>query len=207
MITDTEKTRIALYHWMLGKEYFIAAEAMAYAERTHVGFRKDGVTPAFAHQIWIANRIRTFNLPNEIMETCLILAFLHDTAEDYDVGFEEFTAKYGSIISDGVRRLTKKHRGIVIPKETYFNDLSLMASAAIVKGVDRLHNLSTMVGVFKVEKQMAYIAETMLFHLPMLKIARKNFPMYWQAFESIKQAIIDKIEMVQIILKLETSNA
>jgi (p)ppGpp synthase/HD superfamily hydrolase len=206
MLSNIEKTRIALYHWMLGKGFFIASEAMAYAENTHVGFRKDGVTPAFAHQIWIANRIRTFNLPDDVMELCLILAFLHDTAEDYDVGFEEFNAKYGAVVADGVRRLTKKHRGMVIPKETYFSDLALMAAAAIVKGVDRLHNLSTMIGVFNPAKQMDYIAETMLFHLPMLKKARKSFPMYWQAFESIKQAINDKMEMVNMILKLEAKS-
>lgn len=205
MLDNIEKTRISLYHWMLGKSFYMAAEAMNYAENTHIGFRKDGVTPAFAHQIWIANRIRTFNLTDEMMQTCLILAFLHDTAEDYNVGFEEFSVKYGVIIADGVKRLTKKYRNIVIPKETYFNDLSLMAASAIVKGVDRLHNLSTMVGVFKAEKQKDYIAETLLWHLPMLKKARKNFPMYWQTFESIKQAIIDKIEMIKMILILEQS--
>ena len=200
-LNHIEKTRIALYHWMLGKGFYTAAEAMDYAEHHHTGFRKDGKTPAFAHQIWIANRIRTFPLSDELMELCLILAFLHDTAEDYDVGFEEFHAKYGEKIAEGVRHLTKKHRGVVIPKDTYFLELSLDLAAAIVKGVDRLHNLSTMIGVFAVTKMHDYIVETKTYHLVMLKKARKNFPAYWQTFEAIKQAIEDKIEMVELLIK------
>lgn len=199
-LSNIQKVRIALYYWMIGKGFNTAAEVMNVAEKMHSGLRKDGVTPEFHHQISIANFIRTLNLPDHMMELCLCIAFLHDTAEDKDVGFEEIEHKYGVEIADGVKRLTKKHRGVVIPKETYFSELSKTVQSAIVKGVDRLNNLSTMVGVFTKEKQQKYIDETIEWHLPMLKEARKKFPQYEMAFENIKQHIKLNITLVQQML-------
>jgi (p)ppGpp synthase/HD superfamily hydrolase len=194
-----QKSRIALYYWMLGKGFVKACEAMTYAERLHDGVRKDKVTPEFAHQVWIANYLRTLPLDDVIMELCLIVAFLHDTSEDKGVSFEEISKLFGDVIADLVNRMTKKFRGVHVETDTYFERLAEKLVSALVKGVDRLHNIASMVDVFTIEKQKNYILETLQRHIPMLKLARKNFPRYEQAFENIKLGLEEHISLIQKI--------
>lgn len=198
-ITAHEKARIALYYWMIGREFYTAANAMSWAENLHSGVRKDKVTPEFAHQVWIANFLRTLPIDNETMHTALAVAFLHDTSEDKGVSFQEMTERFGEAVSNGVDRMTKKFRGEKVDTEVYFRRLSESFVASCVKGIDRLHNLSSMVGVFTIEKQKAYIAETKAYHLPMIKIARRRFPQYESAFENIKQSLMSRIELIEAI--------
>jgi (p)ppGpp synthase/HD superfamily hydrolase len=187
---DYARHRIALYYWLLGARFFRAARAMTWAEGFHSGTRKDGVTPEFAHQVWIANFLRTLPLPTEVMENCLVAAFLHDVCEDKDVGFGEIASLFGAETGDHVERLSKKHRGVSVPADVYFSRLGETVVSALVKGVDRAHNLGSMTGVFALEKQKAYIEETLAHHLPMLKTARRRFPEFEAAFENIKQILL-----------------
>jgi (p)ppGpp synthase/HD superfamily hydrolase len=187
---DYTRHRIALYYWLLGAKFFRAARAMSWAEGFHNGKRKDGVLPEFSHQVWIANFLRTLPLPAPLMEDCLVAAFLHDVCEDKDVGFGEIASLFGVDAGDHVERLSKKHRGVVVPAEVYFARLAESVVSALVKGVDRAHNLGSMTGVFSLEKQKAYIEETRACHLPMLKIARRRFPEHEAAFENIKQILL-----------------
>jgi (p)ppGpp synthase/HD superfamily hydrolase len=198
-VSNHEKTRIALYYFMLGRGYHTACRAMSYAESLHNGLRKDKVTPEFAHQVWIANFLRTLPLSNTILETALAVAFLHDTSEDKDVSFAEVARDFGPEVADGVDRMTKVFRGEKVNQEIYFRRLGETAVSALVKGVDRLHNLSSMVGVFSIEKQRAYIAETRAYHLPMLKVARKRFPEFEAAIENIKQSLNSRIDLIEAI--------
>lgn len=190
-----QKHRLALYYWILGAKFFRAAKAMTYAEALHDGTRKDGVLPEFSHQVWIANFLRTLPLPPELMEECLVAAFLHDVCEDKHVGFEEIENLFGSKTADHVERLSKKHRGVVVPYEIYFQRLSETVVSALVKGVDRVHNLGSMRGVFNLEKQKSYIAETKKHHLSMLKQARRRFPEHEAAFENIKQILLSHLNL------------
>ncbi len=198
-ITAHEKARIALYYWMIGREFYVSAQAMSYAEGLHNGVRKDKVTPEFAHQVWIANFLRTLPIDNETLHTALAVAFLHDTSEDKGVSFQEISERFNPQVALNVDYMTKKFRGEKVNTELYFERLASSYIAAIVKGVDRLHNLSSMVGVFTIEKQKAYIAETKQYHLPMIKIARRRFPQYESAFENIKQSLMSRIELIEAI--------
>lgn len=196
---DYEKHRVALYYWILGAQFFTAASAMTYAENLHDGMRKDGVMPEFSHQVWIANFIRTLPLPRPLMEECMLAAFLHDVCEDKNVGFEEIATRFGVKAADHTERLSKKHRGIEVEKLVYFSRLSESLVASLVKGVDRIHNLGSMVGVFTLEKQKAYIKETKEHHLLMLKKARRTFPEFEAAFENIKQTLLSRISLIEAI--------
>jgi (p)ppGpp synthase/HD superfamily hydrolase len=197
--TNHEKARIALYYFMLGRGYHNACRAMSYAEGLHNGMRKDKVTPEFAHQVWIANFLRTLPVSNSLLDIALAVAFLHDTSEDKDVSFAEVARDFGDEVADGVDRMTKVFRGDKVNTDLYFKRLGETAVSALVKGVDRLHNLSSMVGVFTIEKQRAYIAETRAYHLPMLKNARKRFPELEAAFENIKQSLNSRIDLIEAI--------
>jgi len=199
MSSGYEKQRIALYYFLMGAKMYRPMKAMTYAEGLHPGFRKDGQTPAFAHQVWIANMLRTLPLQEATMEEVLTLAFLHDTREDRGISFEEIERLFGLDIAEGVDRLTKKFRGHHVSQEIYFQRLAEHEAACLTKGVDRLHNIASMHGVFHEDKQKSYIEETIACHLPMLKQARRLFPHHEAAFENIKQNLLGRIELIQPI--------
>lgn len=202
-LAQHEKERIALRYWLLGRNYLAAAKAMQQAETLHSGFRKDGVTPEFAHQIWIANYLRTLPIPEQFLETLLIAAFFHDSAEDCDFPFEEIERNYGHDAGRLVRAMTKVYRGVKVPEATYFLGLENDPLAALGKGVDRLHNLSSMVGVFTRVKQEGYIDESETWHLPMIKKAQRKGPELEAAFENVKQNLRSRIALIRAIHEAE----
>lgn len=199
MLTSHEKLHLVIRYWLQGKGFHLALRAMDYGQSHHKGVRKDGVTPEFSHQIWIANLLRTLEGSVQDLEIVLAVAFLHDVPEDYDVSFEEIASRFGTAVAAPVRLLTKKHRGVVIPAPDYYAAIGGCRTAALVKGGDRIHNLGTMVGVFTREKQQAYIAEVREFILPALKRARRSFPEHEPAYENLKQALISRIDLIEAI--------
>ena len=199
MTTSYDKLEISLRYWLQGRRYFLALKAMDYAKKFHTGLRKDGVTPEFSHQVWIVNLLRTLESSLSQPEITLAAGFLHDVCEDYHVSFEEIAQRFGMEVAEAVRRLTKKHRGIVLPPQAYYDGVAECQVASLVKGVDRSHNLGTMVGVFTFQKQVLYIAEVRDLILPALKRARRAFPEQEAAYENIKQGLLSRISLIEAI--------
>lgn len=188
--------------WLLGKEYFKAVEALEFASKFHVGLRKDGVTPEFAHQIAIINYLRT--LPNlREREKVLIVTCLHDLVEDYDVSIELLRNKFGHEVVEAVLLLSKKIDDKKKATELYFSEIGANPIASIVKGGDRVHNHQTM-GIFTCKKQIEYISETETYILPMLKEARNSFPDQELAYENIKHALKGQIELLRLSIEAKT---
>lgn len=198
-IDNITKSRIALYYYLVGKGFTKALRAFNYAERFHSGTRKDGVTPEFAHQIWIANYARTLRIDDSILEDLFSVIFIHDVMEDFDVGFSEITEIFGERVSKSGQLMTKKHRGTQKPFDLYIDEISLDLIASIAKGIDRLHNITTMVGVFSVDKQKQYIDEVENHFYPMLKKARKNFPCHESVFINIQTNLESRIALIKAI--------
>ncbi len=191
------KHKNSLRAWLLGKEYYKAVEALEFASKYHIGFRKDG-SPEFEHQIAICCYVRTLaNLRNQ--QAALISAILHDVSEDYDVSFTELENKFDVEIAKTVFLLTKKFRGEKKEAKVYYHDISQHPIASIVKGADRIHNHQT-ISAFTREKQLEYINETENFVLPMLKEARNHFPDQELAYENIKHALKGQIEFIKLII-------
>lgn len=186
MTATHAKERIALRHWLLGREWFTAAEAMAYAEGHHAGLRKDGITPEFSHQIQIGLYLTTLTPHLLFPEATLTAAFLHDVCEDYDVEFAEITHRFGQQVSAAVHALTKVHKGIKRDPDEVKATQEACPIASIVKGADRIHNQSTMAGVFGPAKIREYIEETTEYILPMLKVARRTFPFQEGAYQNAR---------------------
>ena len=200
-VEQFQKLKIAMRYWLLGMSekdpmYMVALKAMEYAAEFHRNTRKDGITPEYMHQMEIAHYVRT--LHNSILYPAETIAatFLHDVAEDYDVGFEEIREKFGDIITNAVILLTKKHRGEKKTYDIYFGGMSKNPIASIVKGSDRINNLQSMIGVFTVEKQKSYIQEVETYFLPMLKQARRSFPEQEMAYENIKLMLESQCELI-----------
>lgn len=184
MTATHTKERIALRYWLLGREWFKAAEAFEFAEGHHNGFRKDGITPEFNHQIQIANYLTSLTPHLLHPEATLTVALLHDVCEDYAVNFSEIASLFGQQVADATHAMTKVHKGIKRHPDEVKAEQENCPIASVVKGADRIHNQSTMVGVFGPAKIAAYIDETETYILPMLKVARRRFPSQDGAYQN-----------------------
>jgi (p)ppGpp synthase/HD superfamily hydrolase len=198
-----EKQRVALRYWLLGAGHDRAYRALHYAATFHTGLRKDKQTPEFAHQVWIASHLRTLPVPAAEMDVLIASALLHDTPEDADVGFPEINRLFGPEVSETVRLLTKMHRGVRIPDEHYYQALSESARAMTIKGVDRLHNITSMVGVFTQAKQVAYMEEVDRLILPALHRARQAAPEWEPALQNISVNLKDRLALIRAIHEAE----
>ena len=188
---------ISMRYWLLGRNYYLALQALEYAAKIHTGTRKDGYTKEYAHQLAIGHYIRSISTSLECPEETLATVFLHDVCEDYDVGQEEIEARFGEMVTQAVWLLTKKFRGQAKPPSEYYHALSENKIASVVKGADRIHNVQSMIGVFTLEKQTEYVEETQIYILPALKEARRRFPRQEPAYENIKHMLTSQIELLQ----------
>ena len=195
------KKRIALRYWLLGAGYVRAAEAMDYAEQFHTGFRKDGVTPEFSHQVAIAGHVRTFALGLRHPEEAIITAFLHDVREDYDVPDARVRELYGDIVADAVGALTKEFEGTRFTEAEVFANIAQDPVASVVKLCDRIHNHSTMVGVFSRSKVEEYIEETRTHFFPMVKRARRHFSDQEPVYEALTLTLGTQLDLLDAVLQ------
>lgn len=192
-MTQYDKMKMALRYYLLGKGWYVAVDALEFGESIHTGLRKDGVTPEFEHQIRIAHYIRTLDVmyPEETIAATL----LHDVREDYNIADRELIRRFGQTITTACILLDKNGK----EKEAYFQGMAGDAISSLAKGGDRIHNLQTMVGVFKREKQLAYVEEVRTYFFPMLKEARRSFPQQERAYENIKHMLESQIELIEVI--------
>ena len=196
------KLKIALIHYLAGRNYFKSLKALAFAEKHHQGFRKDGKTPEFQHLIEVALHATTLrDLINE--EETITSALLHDVREDYGVSHDEITDLFGPSVSDAVERLSKITNEVKKTPNFYFAELTASPIASIVKGCDRAHNFQSMPKVFSKEKQLNYLKEGEELFMPMLKEAAKKFPEQWLAYQNIRHHL--KAQMALIHHSIEAS--
>lgn len=209
--TNPDKAKLYVRSYLEGRKFFKALLAMQICLAKHNGFRKDGATPEWFHQVSIVMYLITLEdtlvryTGEDQVELFYIVAFLHDVVEDNDYPIESVEVSFGKDVADAVALISKK--GIYannFKKSTadYYAAMANNCLASIVKGCDRVHNLQTMTGVFTFEKQAAYMAECEDFILPMLKVARNIFPEVKAAYENIKHMM-----RMQIMLISEVVNA
>jgi len=205
-VVDTyTKQFIAMRFWLLGRNYFLALDALEYASKLHTGKRKDGKTQEYFHQLSIGRYVKSIATSLEYPEKTLATVFLHDVCEDYEIGFEEIESRFGAEISQAVRLMTKKFRGYRKPDAEYYREIGESKIASVTKGADRVHNIQTMVGVFTYEKQKEYIEETEKYILPVLKVARRSFPKQEPAYENIRHVLVSQIELLRAVHKAQES--
>ena len=194
MKENYEKQKIALRYWLLGKGYFKAVEAMAFAEKFHNGKRKNG-DHEFSHQVSQASLARTLVHHFNFKEEVFIVIFLHDICEDKGISYEEIERRFGSRVVKAIKLITKEYQGVKVPNEAYYEAMSECEITSVCKGFDRVHNLMSMLNGFKPEKQVSYIQETMDFTIPMLKAAKRNFPHQEGVYENIKFIMTNQIQL------------
>jgi (p)ppGpp synthase/HD superfamily hydrolase len=204
-LTKFEKKLLTLRNQLIGARYHNALAALEFAIRYHTGTRKDGITPEFQHQVEIA--LFALTLPDLMYrEEVIATIMLHDVREDYGVSDGEIRAlfnnpEFADRVCRAVENMTKEFRGVKKDEKGLFDLMSMDPIASIAKGCDRTHNLRTMVGVFKLEKQKDYIKEVHDLFLPMLKKARRLFPHQVNAYENIKHMLETQIELITAVHK------
>ena len=181
---DYDELRQTMRHWLLGREYYLALEAMEFGLAHHTGTRKDGVTPEFFHQLFQAQMARSLTAYMIHPEETLATIFLHDVVEDCDVEQKTIFNRFGSLVDEAVRLMTNvEETGVKKDKAHYYPAMIPNAIASLVKGLDRCHNIVSMAGVFTVEKQESYIQETEDHVIPMLRAARKTHARQAEAYQ------------------------
>ncbi|TXI88434.1 MAG: hypothetical protein E6Q36_05585 [Chryseobacterium sp.] len=195
---DYKKLKLFVRSWMQGRGYHLAVKAMNFAEKHHTGTRKDGA-PEFSHQVtqaaYAITLIDLFLFPEEIL--CVI--FLHDIHEDYNVSKEELIRLFGVVVGEATIRISKVRNGIRIPDDVYYKDMEPCPIVGPAKGIDRFHNIKTMVGGFTPEKQVSYVAETEEKIIPLLKQGRRLFPEQAAVYENIKLILNVQLSLYKVL--------
>lgn len=197
--TDFKKLKQSFRYWVLGKaehdpEYYKVLEALEVAEKYHVGKRKDG-QPEFSHQIAICSFLRTIHKYFKDPVSVFIVALLHDTPEDYKESIPEIQQRFPKQAPMTIC-ISKVRNGEKIPYETYFGGMKDCHVCSIVKLADRIANISTMLGVFTLEKQDKYLKDLEDWFLPMLKYAKRMFPEQEPAYENMKTILILQRDLI-----------
>jgi (p)ppGpp synthase/HD superfamily hydrolase len=198
MTTRFDKLYISLKFRLKGMGFYLAMDALEFAKDIHNGFRKDGNTPEFQHQLEIAHYIMTLKDVQDL-EGSIIVALLHDTDEDNpnDIPLGKLES-YGAERAKAIRMLNKHtHKDY----DEYFGSLAGNMLASLVKGVDRINNFQSMNrGKFTIEKQIKYAHEVVHYFLPMLKRARKSFPRQMDAYYNIENMLKSQHELVTLFI-------
>lgn len=192
------KLYIALKFRLKGMRMYDAMRALEFAKDIHDGYRKDGQTPEFQHQLEIAHYIMTLKDIDDL-EGAIIVALLHDTDEDYphDIPLGQLES-FGSTRAVAIRTINKHTH---TSDEEYYARVAMNALASIVKGVDRINNFQSMNrGRFTIEKQIKYAKAVVDHFLPMLKKARKRFPTQMDAYYNIEYMLKSQHELLSLFI-------
>lgn len=204
MQQNYDKMKVALRALLEGRKFYTALRAMHFAENLHNGVRKDG-QPEFSHQVSQALYAVTLLDLLSFKEETICVILLHDIIEDKDVTYIQLVNLFGKVIADATLKMSKVVDGVRIPDEIYYKNLPNCPIASVAKGFDRIHNLMTMLGGFKVEKRISYIEETLTKVVPMLKKARREHPEQIPVYENIKFVMTNQVQLYNALNKLETA--
>lgn len=169
--------------------------ALSFARQKHEGqLRKNG-DPYIVHPLTMAcNALSLGIFEDNIIATIL----LHDVCEDCGVSPEDLP------VSDQVRRNVALVTFEIMDGETketamrrYYNLILTNREATITKLIDRCHNVSSMAGTFSEEKLKAYIDETNVFVLPLLRKAKDQYPNDANVLFCLKYHITSVIDSIE----------
>lgn len=147
-------------------------QAMEFAEQAHAGQYRISGEPYIIHPFAVTEIL----LDYQADITTLIAALLHDVVEDTHYTTEDITQRFGTKIAMIVEGLTKVDKKDVTGQDEYeaINLKKLLLAAqmdirvAIIKVVDRLHNMRTL-QVKTAQKQVPYASETLKIFSPLVK--------------------------------------
>jgi len=201
-----DKLFVSMQFYLLGlarhdPSYLVAYDALMYTSKIHTGFRKNGKTPEFQHQLEIAHLMRTLKRYMMYPAETLAAIFLHDTPEDYDVERAELEKRFGPRVAHSAMLLNKyDEQGNAKPLDEYYSALAYDPIASIAKPGDNAHNQSTMPGVFGFKKQHDYTQNIRMRSWSMMKVARRLHPLQEPIYQNLGFILRTQYNGVQAML-------
>lgn len=196
VLSRYDKLTVAARYYLLGRGFTQALNALEFGRELHDGTRKDGFTPEFMHQIQIFHWLRTLESSLIYPQDTFVAAFMHDAPEDKsEVTHKMMREQYTPLSAEAIFNLDKNGKS----EAEYFFALSKDPVGSVVKLADRIHNMSTMVGVFTREKQLKYMSEVEYNFMPMLKRARRTFPQQEPIYENAKHVLNIQLDLLEVI--------
>jgi (p)ppGpp synthase/HD superfamily hydrolase len=119
-----QKHLVSLRAWLQGSGKHEALRALEYARPLHDGLRKDGVTPEFAHQVFMMNFARNFDPMFQHPDATLAVLALHDVVEDKNVSILDIQAEFGDEIAQPVFLMTAPEGESAAEKEQRFREMA-----------------------------------------------------------------------------------
>lgn len=186
---DHERMYTYLKGYFAAKGWDDATRALSLARKLHATQHRKGGQPYVVHPLTIACHAISLGVDSEnVLSACL----LHDVVEDCGVSVDALPVSRDA--KDTIRRLTHVKPD---PLDSYYRDIAEDSDACLVKLLDRCDNVSTMAGVFSVEKLRSYIEETRTYVMPLLRLLKDMCPEYGDALFALKyhiQSMTDGIE-------------
>lgn len=190
MFTFVKATAIA-------KGYDETLKALYYARDKHKDqVRKTG-EPYFIHPLTMVCAAISLGYTTDVLLAALLL---HDVVEDCKVTVEELPVSRE--IQDVVKLVTFVNTGNKTDsKKAYYAEICKNREAILVKLFDRCHNVSTMAGVFTVAKLKEYIEETRVYVLPLLKVAKNEYPLLSNVLFALRYQLEPLVDSIEATMK------
>lgn len=173
--------------------------ALAFAREKHDGQFRKGGEPYIVHPLTMACNAISMGIKDDNIIATLLL---HDVPEDCDVSLEELPVN--DIVKKAVDLMTfriMKGETKEIATRRYYNMMIQSKECAISKLIDRCHNVSSMAGVFSIEKLKAYIDETREYVLPLLRQVKDKFPEESNILFILKYHITSVVNAIDLTLQ------
>ncbi len=136
----------------------IVISAMKFAKYYHQGQERKSGDPYYMHPVAVAELVLLYSQKPEVIAASL----LHDVVEDTDVRIEVVEAEFGSRVGEMVDGLTRDRpygARASIEEIIHYIIKSEDEEIALIKIMDRIHNLSTLQHMSK-EKAIKKLQET-----------------------------------------------
>jgi (p)ppGpp synthase/HD superfamily hydrolase len=207
---DFPQLKLLVRSWLQGAGMHAALKAVNMGLEWHTGFRKDGVTPEYTHQLSQIFQIRSLKRIIDL-EAVIVTIALHDLPEDKRFDIKMIGHEFGPERLQSVECMSKKfyEKDANKSSEQYYYALGLDRDASIAKGQDRVHNQASMtnvLGSFGLQRTIAFIdkmiTETETYVLPMLKQARKNFPEQEPAYTAFRHRLKEQIHITKSAIEI-----
>lgn len=189
---DADKSYTYLKGYAMGLEWSDTLAALSLARVAHKDQKRKSGEPYIIHPLTVASHAVALGIKEDAI---IAAAILHDVVEDCNIAIENLPVSDGT--KDAVHRLTHIKGE---PLGPYYREIGESRVASIVKLLDRCDNVSTMAGVFSVEKIKQYIEETREYILPLLRKAKDQWPCDSSALFVLKYHIVSVIDGLEVCL-------
>ena len=200
-----------------------------FASSVHIGKRKGG-QPEFSHQLNMAAYALSLFVPSKFLREedvakIVALILIHDIPEDYHTEFVAFLSEVGIEEQDNVYFMSEDDAFLSevlnlsmllnrytwgtsqkMTNDCYYERVGSDVFTSITKVIDRIHNLSTMLGVMKHNRIVEYIEETDKYVFKLIKCASREYPSLSQHMESLKSTLSLLMQPIRVAVATAERN-